>query len=123
MLDIFGVEQHGEHFIMEPLFNNMPDVVSISAASAIVCEGSGLDFRAIRRRLPCAVVSASGKDKVVFVVRNTQPIEAIVVDWCGTGGATSEIIRICEELEISYFYSPSLSMSSSLINGSVETAV
>lgn len=105
--NIFGVEQHGEHFNTVPLFDASSDSIKINPGDTAVCEGSGLDCRAIQKKLPCCVRPAYGKDKVVAVLRSLKNVRVVIVDWCGTAGATLEIMRLCDEKGIKYFWSPS----------------
>ena len=104
--NIFGLRWSGDHFTAYNLVDSMPLSVAVTPHDAVLCEGSGLDYKALCAKLHKDVESAGGKDKV-YASLLSKPISVLVIDWCGSGGATSEILRLCGEKGVKYFYSPS----------------
>lgn len=66
----------------------------IQQANFVVCEGSGLDYALVQKKLEGTVVqvlSSSGKSRVLPVTKDLSGRTAVVVDWCGAGADTAAI--------------------------------
>ena len=92
--DVFILEGELDNLRMVPAYHTVRSRSSMPVDDIVVCEGSGIDYAAIAKKLKSAtVISAIGKNNVVDTVY-ARGAKLFLVDWCGTGFATKRLMSI-----------------------------
>lgn len=105
--DIFELEGPLDSLRMVPAYRAERSHLSQRVTGTVVCEGSGVDYSVISKKLSgTRVVSAGGKNNVVQAVYSSQASLALV-DWCGTAFATKRLMNLVLVGKVSTIFSPS----------------
>ena len=106
--DIFDLRGNEHCLEMIPMFDAARTVSeTITLNDMIVCEGEGLDFFALKQKYPVCVLTSKGKDNLSDLLASSASDVFVIADWCGTAGATVELIRTLERSNIRTIFSPS----------------
>lgn len=84
--------------------------VNVHTGDTVIMEGSGLDYVLVSNKLSIAtaVITSHGKDKLHALLRKTRGQQAIIiVDWCGTAGASMYLFDSVISGSVRTIFSPS----------------